>query len=316
MARIESSPSGAQVYLLRGTQRIALGKTPLDYRAEFHSEQSILRIAVEHPGYNPVRLELSASRPRLVAQLTAKSHVVDPATHSDPALRSLQREINPALTQALSSVLQPMGDWTADLAGEARLRRTDNRTLLTIPLSVASQRPAPGGRPADMAAIAKEVWDKVAHRAALAVEGALGRPRGLDGIVIESRFDLQRHGFRVDHRITSRTEMRCVPGGQNKMVSKYHACATRDARGFCVSGYKNEYAYVHDPCASMQPFTLTDTTFDASSAETRDLARAVYLVPLNIDIDNLGFSSVDVVMTDARGKLLWQQGKLKDSFLK
>jgi hypothetical protein len=309
--RIESKPSGAQVYLLRGTQRIALGRTPLDYPAEFHSSQSVLRIALERPGYKAARLELSASQSRLVADLSEKPLVADPASHSDAELRALQEEINPALKRALLAVLDHKTGWTVDLTEPAKLRRVDERTLLMIPLSVDSERPLI--QDPDVGALAKELWEKLARPTTVSVAAALARPRRLDAIVVEPAFDFRQRGFRVGQRITSRTEMRCVPGGRNTMVSKYHACASKDIRGFCVSGLRTEMEYVHDPCASMQPFTVQDTTLDPSSTVTRGLARVTYLVPVAANLHAIDFAQVDAMVRDWQQKVLWQQGKLSPS---
>jgi hypothetical protein len=70
---LTSEPPGAQVSLAIGGQNKPIGKTPLKYEAEFHSEMSVLRLHFALEGYRERTLELNAGDSRLAAKLSRGS---------------------------------------------------------------------------------------------------------------------------------------------------------------------------------------------------------------------------------------------------
>lgn len=320
--RIESAPAGAEVFLKQGERETPIGKTPLTYKAEFHSEISILRMVFRKGGYQELLLEVSAKQDKIMANLAPRGIAANPTEHKEAELRSLQQRLNPILNQTVPGLLEAKGPFDFDLAGPIRVARMDEKVFVVIPLALGGSkvRMKETGK-ARQEELLKAVWNQCGGRFAIPLARKLQSQAGIDGIVLDVAFNEQRYLFGVESRVETRVEMQCVPG--NKMQNVYDACATTKteiyrmgnstySRQVCQSGFVNKPVF--DPCASKIPVTKSEVKLDPRTGVTRDQARARYIMPLALigqgaTAEKL-YEKVGVQLTDAKGTQIIGKGNL------
>ena len=296
--RVDSDPSGASVYLLRGTQRIPLGKTPLDYRAEFHSEQSILRLLLEYPGHEPKRIELQARQSRIVARLVTRSFVLGPEAYTDANLRSLQQQISPSVNRVLVSVSKSGNGWTFE-PGKAMLRRASGKAWLVIPLQVVP--PQAGLLPANHPSqAAKYLWGAGASSIANQIAQASSSWKEVGGVILDVRYAQSRQVIDVGRRVEERTERRCVSGNPT---------LRRDYLGRPTGQLDFNF------CASTAPVTVSVTKFRATETIQEGGLRVIYLLAAGTT-NRSDMSWAAVIVSDLQGTSLWRQGTMAPGLIK
>jgi len=322
--RIESAPAGAEVFLKQGERETPIGKTPLTYKAEFHSEISILRMVFRKGGYQELLLEVSAKQDKVVANLAPRGIAANPTEHKDPELRAIQQRLNPLLNQTVPGMLEAKGPFDFDLAGPIRVARMDKKVFVVVPVALGSSKVSlkESGK-ARQEELLKAVWNQCGGSLAIPLARKLQGQAGIDGIVLDVAFNEQRYLFGVESRVETRVEMQCVPG--NRMQQVFDACArrrmetyrdpsgiysTRDAG--CEGGYVTRPVY--DPCASKIPVTKSEVKVDPRAGVTRDQARARYILPLALigqgaTAEKL-YEKVGVQLTDAKGTQIMGKGNL------
>lgn len=265
--RIESTPSGAEVFLLQGTRETLVGRTPFEYRAEFHSEMSILRLAFKKQGFDTRRVELAAKQSELLARLEVRA-LVAKAGAGDGAFATIQAKVRPALEPILARFLAakdgPKFDLTrpamvAGPAGAPRIEiRLDMQELAGAQKKLSTQ---------EAEASAREVWRAVATGLAQPAARLVvaGDPR-LSGLLLEVRYANVRRRFTVGTRTDTRMESQCQPGQVSvqvwnpcqrleMQVGQSSGAATR-----CVGGMETRYQ--HSPCAYRIMVPVNETVLD------------------------------------------------------
>ncbi len=304
--QLESEPSGARVYLLRGAQRVPLGVTPLDYAAEFHSEISVLRILFERPAFTPRTLEVSAKDDRVVARLESRSLVADPAAHRDEQTRRLQEKLNPMLKETLPTLLALRPELGADIADVVWVRRLSGALYLQVPLSVKTlgeKNREAGTSPEPR--LARQIWDSLGKEVAAGIRSRLPAGSGLSGIVIESQLDAVAMQFAVGSHMQTSVEMQCVGGYRQEF--RQDSCASYN-RGNCVAGVK-QFA-VYEPCQTRIPVTKTEVKVNPTANTTRTRFRAYMVNMIDAPAD-----SVSLAQTDPSGKIVFREGSLPDGLV-
>lgn len=306
--RLDSRPSGATVYLLRGDQRLPLGVTPMAHRAEFRSEHSILRFGFEHPGGGTATLEAMPSDSRLLARLAtparpARGSRAGPIRANDPIASELAARVQSALAGASG----------VRLGAAPRLARSDGASYAVVPLLLADDWP--GARAG--AGAARRLW----QQAGTGIAGELRRPLAggptLAGVVLDARLDAggTGAGFAVGQRMTPTVDMVCS-GGTRQV---YDACARQvptyetscnGATGFCSqrqTGTRCQGGSVarFDPCANRVARTRFVATADPTATVAGRRARIVILAGLAPGEDVRAARH-----TDAAGRLVHTQGRL------
>jgi hypothetical protein len=287
--RLESEPAGAKVYLLRSSQRIPLGTTPIDYRAEFHSEHSILRFAFELPAHAPQTLEVNASQGSVVAKLAARTLVADPLSLQDMGLRGIQQRINPSLASTLTAMLAQRSGEGIDLSGLARVRRLDDSPYLVLPLLLSSPATSLESRRDLLTAILSEV------------EAKMPNGSGLAGIVADAQIGAPPRpggGAAVQQTVV----MECVGGYEYE----YLPCMQRAIpTGYCVPGTLTKY----NPCLNRVPTTQRTVTVDTTAKATG--SQRLYIVSRI----GAGRSELGILHLDQDGRVLVRQGNLPERWI-
>ena len=322
--RIESVPAGAEVYLKQAAREIPLGKTPLVYKAEFHSEISILRMVFRKSGYQDALLEVSAKQDKVVAALEARALAASPTVHKDPQLQAIQQRLNPILNQTMPGLLEAKGPFDLDLAGPIRVDRMNEKVFVVVPLALRGSKVnlKESGK-TRQEALLKALWDQCGGGLVVPLARKIQGQAGVEGIVLDIAFDEQRYLFGVESRVETRVEMQCVPG--TSMQTVFDACATmrsevthRDSFGnvytrqVCVPGQAMKPVF--DPCASKVPVTKSEVKVDPKAGVTRDQARARYIIPFALIGQGAApeavYEKIGVLLTDAKGARLMGRGAL------
>ncbi|CAN5255340.1 hypothetical protein BH09PSE6_BH09PSE6_12570 [soil metagenome] len=310
---LESTPSGAQVFLLTGGERKPIGTTPTSYEAEFHSEVSVLRFAFVRAGSAEMTLEVGADRDRVVATLKAASVVADAEKQPDPALRRQQEQITPAVTAVLRDGVVRRGGVEAALEGMASLQRIGTAVYLVVPVSL--QMKAVNGADADKGALAQQVWRDLASDLSSRLRSALPSAAGVNGIIVNTAIPSTGSSFAVNSRVEAKTELTCIPGtvmvfsSCATMAPVYETscyngnCSTRQSGTRCAPGNTPQYS----PCATKGPITKFAMKNDPQIGFQQMQVRVLSIVSLPAK----GTASpTGLLHVDANGKMLFEQGDI------
>ncbi len=318
--RLESEPPGAQLYLLRGSQRIPLGSTPLDYQAEFHSEMSILRFAFERPGYAAKTLEVSASQDRVVATLAGRILVADPATHQDERLRLLQQRLNPALSDALPKVLAQRPEWGLDIAGVVRVRQLGDGVYLHVPITITKLGEGKREEQDAHGALARQVWNGAGREVVSGLQSRLAPRSALVGLILEAQLATATQQFQVTSRVETGIEMVCVSGTKRiydicatmrpKIECVGYPCTPRNTGMECVPGFK----HVHDSCATRAPATKSTLKVDPKATTKAQRVR-VYFISIFGAAAGSSSGRPAMLQLDESGRTVFKQGDIPDQLV-
>jgi len=323
----ESNPSDADVFLLQGTKQVPLGKTPLKYQAEFHSDISILRFTLKKIGYETQTIEVSAKQDRVVVKLPSQDFAARPSTINDPTLRSLQQRLAPTIDRTLQKVLALTGPYDFELAGHLRVTRLDDKILLILPIELRNTKDK--ADPTDLSqneVFLKKVWDQFGGSMVIPIIKAIRGERLLNGILLDVGYSRLRHGFEVSSHVESSIEMQCVPGTEARQV--YNSCIRRkiettyDSKGRtwsrdvgCEGGFETQMVF--DPCLTKIPVTHTEVKIDPKATIVAVRSRAQYIFPIElieaaVEQDNM-FSQLGILLTNEKGETVIKRGLIPSS---
>jgi hypothetical protein len=326
---LESDPSGASIALVVGSKREVIGATPLDYRAEFHSEMSVLRFVASKAGYVARELEITPKDDRILIRLVGKPLTASPKSISEPGLRQLQERLNPTLERVVRDALKVQTPFTVDVARELRVESLDAKTYLVVPILV-TQAPASfhhiGAENGEIFLV--ELWAQLGDAFAMPLARATTRTPGLEGIVLEVDYSMAQRGLDVAFRSESSVEMVCQPG--TTMKSVWNSCATQQSvqdynaqthswtsRMQCAGGFVSQPAY--DPCATRVPVTHMSFVADPQASFSNAKTKARYVG--SISALAVGTHAQDVygkigaVLIDTHGAVMTHHGALPASLL-
>lgn len=322
---VESNPPGAVIEMLVGTKREPIGQTPLTYRAEFHSEISVLRFSARKPGYVAREFEVTGKDDRVVIQLQDRSFTTPPAELNDPELRKMQEQMVVATERVIRDALKEQSPFEVDVVRKTEVQRIDGSAYLVVPVTV-------GHAPADYRQIGTgnaqtflaDLWSQLGDGFAFPLVQAARKVKGIDGIVLDVDYSHAQSGFGVGFRMESNVEMQCQPGTKTQQV--YNSCATtRMGRSYnaqthdwessgteCVGGWVT--TQVFDPCASRVPVTHATLVTDPKVAFAQAKSKVRYVGSLNAfgtathakDV----YGHIGAVLTGVNGDVLARQGDL------
>jgi hypothetical protein len=329
--RIESDPPGAIVEMLVGTKREPVGQTPLTYRAEFHSEISVLRFSARKPGYVAREFEVTGKDDRVMVHLKERSFTTSPAKLNDPGLQKLQEQVVVPTEKVVREALKKQEPFEVDLAREIQVQRIDGDTYLVVPLAVGHapvhyRQVGAGNAQAFLA----DLWSQLGDGFAMPLVQVERKVEGLKGIVLDVDYSRVQSGFGVGVRVESNVEMECQPGMQTRMV--FDLCARQKwGRAYnaqthaeeptgtmeCVPDYVTKQVF--DPCASRVPVTQTALVADPKVTFAQAKAKARYVGSLRAfgtaahakDV----YERIGAVLTDNNGRTLARQGDLPTSLV-
>lgn len=311
----ESLPAGAQVYLLSGSRRIAIGVTPLEHEVDFHSPISVLRFEFERSGYASTTREIDPSQDRVFAKLAARSLVAAPATQLDSRLRSLQQRWNDTIERSLRRSVEQAAPNGFDMAGVARLRQAGGSGVyLHVPITLAFAARQDGSE------IAQAVWREAGSKLTAGLRQALPADSGIAGVIVEANLQATGANFSVTSRMVSTTEMVCVQG----MKQVYNSCATRqpvyetscNSSGFCSTRQSGSrcaggMVAVPDPCVTRVPATKSTIQVDPVSTTRPKVSRVLGMGSFRAPSSG----ATALLYVDAEGRVLFKQGEIPDSLM-
>lgn len=316
--RIESSPSGAEVFLLRGSRKEKLGTTPISYKAEFHSKVSILRMAISKPGYDDKKIDVSAKQSRIKVKLDGKAYAATSKTIGDPGLRALQGRLKPAIERVMPRALTHQQPFKFDVAGAVHVLKipVTDQTYLWVPMEVSD---VPKSMKKVASGNAKEflrgLWIQLGDALALPLGKAITNERAVEGVLLVVDYGQVRGGFEVGVRAETRYEMQCRPGVVTRSV--YDNCASRSTEtrrygnnvetvSVCKPGFVMRQ--VNDPCATRVPVARTEFKADPRAVTDKRNSRAIYILPHDLFETKASaeqiYPKINALLTDENGKAL------------
>jgi hypothetical protein len=308
---IESTPPGAEVFLLEGTRKTPLGTTPVKPDLEFNSEVSVLRLTLTKSGFQTETVEVSARQSALKVSLKPQRIAALPTEVPAGPLREVQARVHKRIDEVLGRALASAAarDW--ELAGTVRVVGLEGGTWLLAPVSA---RKLP---PLESSAAAGEVWDRI--RASLVQPlGEVARgEREIKGVVVSVGASEVRRDFAVGSQVESRLEMQCVPG--TEIQQQYDACARRVP---VYDGTRNTgltrceggtvMRQVFNPCMTKTPVTKSVVAVKPQATSRTDQAQLFFAVPAAALVDLKGrrelTAQIGVLRTDSQGKVLESRG--------
>ena len=323
--KIESVPTAAEAYLMRGTRELPLGKTPLVHRLEFHSEISVIRMHFKKKGYKPLTIQVSASQDKVVAKLEALSIVAEPHIHKDAYLRNLQKKLNPIMSRAVPKLLEEEVQQNFNLAGPIKVAGGRGNAFLIVPIVIGDLKgEVKGTGKARQEILLKALWDQLGGSIAIPLAREIRGHEALKGIVLDVRFDELRYIHQVVPTLKEKVDMECVPGYRTQMVMQYRQVPYyRDEYRNGVSrrvlaGYRTESRLVpqqvYDPCLRKRPVTKRFVQYDPKGRMAKDQARALYLLPFEALQRERApkelYQRLSILLTDSKGKQLKSQGTI------
>jgi hypothetical protein len=310
---IESTPSGAEVFLLEGTKKTSLGITPTRPQLEFHSEMSVLRLTLAKSGFQAQTVEVSAQQSKLMVSLRPQRLASLPEEIRNEKLREVQarifRRVEESVGRSVSSM--PALEW--EMAGLIRVVDLDASIYLLAPITLS------GASPQESLPGASEVWQKVARPLVEPLAEIARTEPAIKGVVVSAGLDQLRRDFAVGSQVVSSLEMQCVPGTQ--IVQQYDICARRvpvleqqrdgswrnTGLTRCEGGTVTRS--VHNPCLTKTPVTKAVVAVTPQAMTRSAQAQVQFVVPIGL----LGsrhdlFSQLGVLRTDAQGKVVEKRG--------
>lgn len=268
---IDSEPPGADVFVLKGFRRERLGTTPLRAELPFRSAQSILRLELVKSGYAAETVEITAADAPTLVRLSAIPAFAPENNYDDPALRTLQRDLQRDLSEAWPPTLAAIEPWRQP--EPATLVSAGGRIILHVPLQTTRQ---PGLRPPSVDE-ARELGQRFGRQTGAWLADA-GR---LEVAVLSLRLPPRSGDTAYGTGSRAVTEMACEGGMVMKPV--WDSCATRSTvstgDGYtgskCVAGTVMRQTF--DPCARRVARQRSEVTIEATSkpAVAADVTRVI-----------------------------------------
>jgi hypothetical protein len=326
--KIESVPTSAEVYLRIGRKKIALGKTPLVHKIEFHSEISIVRMLFEKDGHESLTVEVSASQDIVAATLKPLQITAEPSIHKDQKLCKLQERLNPIINKTVLKLLEQRAQQNFDLAGPIRVSEAQGNTFLVLPVfagNLKDQVKGTGKSRYEM--LLKILWNRLGGSIILPLSREIQNHDGINGILLEVKVDEKQYVFDVKPSLKTEMNMECVPGYKTEQVLRFRQIPQyetySDNRGMVyqrLAGYRTESymepQQVYDPCAYKAPVAKTVVKYDPKGSFS-DQAIAKYFLPFKILVKEIPpeelYEKLGILLTDSKGSELMSQGSIPNS---
>lgn len=323
---IESVPTEADVFLLQGTKRTLLGTTPLKTQLEFHSEVSILRLAVSKKGFENQNIELAPTRKRIVVTLLRRGFAASPDMVKSESLRDLHSRIAKKIDQEMSLLTSATAAVEWEPAGAIRPEILDGRIYLMVPVTLdESKREEKAAGPIEGTTSVRVLWDRVAAQFVRCLGKVTSHESAIKGIVVDVTFGQLQQQFAVGSQVESRLVMQCVPGSEEVRV--YNPCLRYVSRTYtdtyggrthmytrneCEAGYETKYVY--NPCLHKTPVTMSEVKVDPQ-ASTKKVQSRLRFVASSTAIERLMggndiFLDIGYVRSDNSGRIIEKKGSL------
>ncbi len=318
---IRSQPDGADVYLLRGIKEIYLGKTPLKYKATFHSKMSVLRFALKKSGHDTEKIEIGANQSDISVSLAGRDLVASEREIKKPVFKQMHRRFGSTIKEVLASALSGNKEYVLNIPMPARFKRLGDDVYLWIPLSIV-KAPKKMHEIDDGTAneFLRDLWSQLDNDIAMPLGEVFRSEKKVNGIFFDVDYSHTQRKFQVGVKTEAYTEMECRGG----TTSRYDSCASRATETRYVGGMNPRmetttkcvggYVSVYDSCATKVPVVRTKLAADPSVVLGSANARARYSVSRKLFSVKRSpehrYPMVDVLLTDANGKSMVRHGDM------
>jgi hypothetical protein len=319
--RIESVPSAADVYLLKGNKQTRIGTTPLVHGFSFHSDISVIRLLLKCQAYNDLAINIKASDNEVNARLVPSTFTQNPDAYEDSYLRNLQSTLAPAINRIMARVLGKNENKDLSLVSPIKLTGKQGHVTIVIPLSVSGIMVDVENAGKQQANFIRNLWTRLGGSVVIPMVNAQGDHAGVDSALLRVILEPGSTGFTVKPGIRTETRMQCAPGYRTQQVLKFRQIpqyeSYSDKYGYHqrMTGYKSESyldtEQVFDPCHHKVPVV---TAVPMASPDMHVTGRPVaeYLLELSSYKPGLSatavYSSLSTRLTDSKGKLLVNTG--------
>jgi hypothetical protein len=259
---IDSTPKGADVFLLKGNKKTRLGKTPLTRNIKFHSAISEIRLLFEKQGLNPLTLKVKASDKKVSANLYRQSYTQDPGFHKNPHLRRLQSRINVDVDPLLVEIFQNK-EHGFILSKPATLTGSKDKVNLIATLNDTIK--IPGLMNTDRPEALKQLWSRLGRSVMLPLAKRVRSVKEVSTLTVQLIQNSKQDRLNVMPTTETKTVMQCVPGYRTQQVLRYRQVpqyeSYRDKYGYHrrLTGYRSESYLdtekVYEPCHQKVPVT-------------------------------------------------------------
>ncbi len=286
LTRIEitSDPPDAELFLVKGTREIFIGKTPLTHEFKFHSERSIVRVRLKKNLFSTKDFEVTAVDKRL--SLTLSKNIVRVAGKKGGKAHAGQ-----GLQAAIEKYVQQLLSRNPNLKLEAPVTLLDDsgRSIVEVFFRLQMDKPPSAGS-ANQEAVLRSTWDRVGAQAFTdfrKIVGTKGKDYDLR-LVFKLASGRKAPGSASYTKIQTRTEMKCEGG--YKYERAYNPCIRTDPNsGLCVPGTSVQPVY--DPCLRRVPVAVHSAQVEKRTRNPNEVITSYYIKKKFID-RNLSTNSV------------------------
>jgi len=306
--QINSQPVAAEVFLLQGRKETQIGKTPLKYKASFHSEKSIIRLKLRKTGYDDTVIKVNATDRKVSVNLKAFRYTASPQDYKDKILKNAQKRINPIIDKFLPQLIETEGRFQYRLNGPVKMVSLGGKPFASLLLYLEGLEGKFSKSGKDrQTELLQELWKQFGHGLAIPLAEQL-KDKGVDGLILKIYFDDQKFLFSVSSHIETNIEMVCVAGYE--MQNNYNNCKFYDpSRGGCIGGY--ELQSIYNPCLRKVPRTKSTVVLDPKAATTKGKASASFLVHASqLSSKGIPFNKVPYILIDSKGTILSSLGEV------
>ena len=306
--QIISQPAGAEVFLVRGRKETSIGKTPMKYKASFHSEKSILRLKLHRAGFDDKIIKVKATDKEVSVNLKSFQYTASPQDYKDKKLREAQKKINPVVKRFLPKLIEKQGHFKYRMNGPVKTVSFGGKPYAALPINLErlEGKSSKGGKDRKIELLRK-LWKEFGDDLVMPLAGHL-KNKGVAGLILRISFDDQKFLFNVSSHIETKTEMVCVGGYEQ--IRTYNSCKFYDSsRGGCIGG--TDFQSVYNPCLNRVPRVKSKVVLDPKAGTTKGKALASFLVPVKkFSSKTVPFEQVPYILIDSKGKILSSQGKV------
>ncbi len=287
-----SEPSGADVYIKRGLKEIHIGKTPLVYQIEFHSERSIVKILFRRSAHRSKTLEIDPTQKNVYVQLEQIPILSDPGRYNDKDLRRIHSSHHSMLNDLLPKLMAGQQNSNFELTGKLYFLKDRGKIYLVLPLEDTTKLKPKYLNPPEP--FLEKLWQTI-NLEILAPLASELRKRGLvTGLIV----DVQ-------------------------LTTSYYRTITKKKRVTTmqwVGGYERDWSsttvkYIYNPFHHQVPVTRTERQVAAGTTR-QSTGYARYSAALDLIArkkqPNQSLQGLNVLLVDGNGVQKFKQGILPD----
>jgi len=305
---IKSTPTNADVFIKNGTRTTPIGKTPLIYKAKFHSEQSIKRVLFRKNGYDDKIVKVRTSDKNIFVKLAPYKFSADPEIHKDQELKKLQKFINPIVDKISHKLINQKGRFDYRLSVPVKVVRLNGKPYVSITIILEVLEKVIQKRDkVRQQELLQEIWKQFGGDLVKPLALNLKDSRGISGIKLDVLFVETTFRFNVSSRVEIYIEMECVSGVVNTPV--FDSCASLSVSGRCISGTK--YQPVYQSCIRRVPISRTKVVADPRSSIAQGKALASFvLLDSSFSTPPNSYHKLLFILKDSNGNVLQSQGNI------